>query len=66
MLPTNGLAKNWLTKRSINFYFAIQLLYQTGRHKFGNRNNNELLIINLASVRADEFQLPVHRQALGR
>jgi hypothetical protein len=23
---TEGLAKNWLTNRSINFYFAIQLL----------------------------------------
>ena len=63
LLPTKGLAKNWLTKRNINFCFAIQLQLSARRYKFGNRNNNELLIINLAAGRADEFQIPVLRQA---
>ncbi len=39
---------------SINFCFDIQLLYSAQHYKFGNRNNNELLIINLVAVR-DEF-----------
>ena len=47
----------------INFCFAIQLLQSARCYKFSNRNNNELLIINLAAVRADEFQIPVLRQA---
>ena len=29
-----------------------------------NRINNELLFINLAAVRADDFQIPPHRQAV--
>jgi len=47
------LAKNWLTQRSINFCLAIQLVLSAGRYKFGNINNNEHLIINLAAVQAD-------------
>jgi len=49
---TLGLAKNWTTRRSINFCFAIVLQLSTGHYKFGDINNNELLIINLAVVRA--------------
>jgi len=47
------LAKNWLTKRSINFYFSTQQQLSAGRNKFGDINNNQLLIINLTSVPAD-------------
>jgi len=47
------LAKNWLTIRSINFYLATELQLSAGRNKFGDRINNELLIINLTSVPAD-------------
>jgi hypothetical protein len=46
------LAKNWLTQRSINFGLANQLLLSAGHYKFGDINNNELLIINLAAVQA--------------
>jgi len=44
--------KTGLTKRNINFCLATQLLFSARRYKFGNRHNNELLIINLAAVRA--------------
>jgi hypothetical protein len=47
------LAKNWLTVRSTNFCFATPQQLSAGRYKFGDINNNELLIINLAAVRAD-------------
>jgi hypothetical protein len=47
------LAKNWQTERNINFCFAIQLQFSARLYKFGNNNNNEFLIINLAAVRAD-------------
>jgi len=51
LLPlTIGLAKNWLTERSINFCFAIQLQLSARRYIFGNRINNGLLIINQATV----------------
>jgi hypothetical protein len=47
---TWGLAKNWQTERSSNFYFSIQLLFLARRYKsrsfgtsFGDINNNELL-----------------------
>jgi hypothetical protein len=46
------LAKNWLTQRSINFSLAIVLWLSAGLYKFGDINNNELLIINLATVSA--------------
>ena len=48
-----GLAENWLTQHNINFYFATQLLFLARRYKFDYINNNELLTINLAAVRAD-------------
>jgi hypothetical protein len=46
------LAKNWLTLRNLNFYFSTQLLFSARHYKFGDINNNELLIMNLAAVRA--------------
>jgi hypothetical protein len=46
------LAKNWLTLRGINFCLAIMLWLSAGRYKFGDINNNEHLIINLAAVQA--------------
>ena len=49
----SGLAKNWLTVRSINFCVAIQLWFSSRHYKFGGSNNNKLLSINLISVRAD-------------
>jgi hypothetical protein len=58
------LGKNWQTERSINFYFAIQLLFSARRYKFGSINNNELLIINLTAVRAGRMQILVLRHAL--
>ncbi len=48
---------------NINFSFANHLKLSSTRYKFSNSNNNELLIINLATVPADEFQVPVLRQA---
>ena len=30
----------------------------------GNRINNELLVINLAAARAEDFQIPPHREAV--
>jgi hypothetical protein len=47
------LAKNWPTVRNIIFCFPTHLLFSARRYKFGDINNNELLIINLAAVRAD-------------
>jgi len=47
------LAKNWLTENNKNFYFATQLLFSARHYKFGDINNNEQLIINLAAVQAD-------------
>ena len=46
------------------FLISFLVLTLNIQCKIGNRNNNELLIINLAAVRADEFQIPVLRQAL--
>jgi hypothetical protein len=37
------LAKNWLTKRNINFCLAIVQQLSAGLYKFGGINNNELL-----------------------
>jgi hypothetical protein len=62
------LAKNWLTKRCINFSFATQLLFSARHYKFGGINNNELLIINLTAVPADPARaglISVLCQALG-
>jgi len=50
LVQQRGLAKNWLTVRSINFCLATRLQLSTGLYKFGDINNNELLIINLAAV----------------
>ena len=44
--------KTGWTKRNLNFCFATQLWFSAGLYKFGDINNNELLIINLAAVRA--------------
>jgi len=54
---TLGLAKNWATQHSTNFCFAIVLQLSTGHYKFGDINNNELLIIiiNLAAVWAGQI-----------
>ncbi|MFZ5978019.1 MAG: hypothetical protein GTN67_05865 [Hydrotalea flava] len=46
------MAKNWLTERNFNCMFSIQQQLSAGLYKFGGINNNELLIINLAAVRA--------------
>jgi hypothetical protein len=53
MQLTAGLAKNWLTVCNSNFCLATQLLFSARRYTFGNRKNNEFLIINLAWVPAD-------------
>lgn len=37
---------------------------KAGHYKFGNRNNNEHLFINLARFRLNEFQILVLRQDL--
>jgi hypothetical protein len=50
MPTTKSLAKNWLTQRNLNFCFATKLLFPARHYKFGDINNNELLIINLAAV----------------
>ena len=42
--------KTGVTERGINFCLATQLLLSARRYKFGDNNNNELLIINLAAV----------------
>jgi hypothetical protein len=59
-----GLAKNWLTQRNINFCLATQQLLLAGHYKFGDNNNNELLIINLAAIPAGRISNSVLRQAL--
>jgi hypothetical protein len=53
------LAKNWLTQRSIIFCLAIRQQLSAGHYKsrsigtgLGDINNNEQLIINLATVQA--------------
>lgn len=50
------------TQHQLLFRYAALVIIR--RYKIGNSNNNELLIINLAVVPADEFQIPVLRQAL--
>jgi len=44
--------KTGATQCGSNFHFANHLLLSAGLYKFGDINNNELLIINLATVRA--------------
>lgn len=49
----NGQRQNRKARtHNINFYFVIQLLFPAQHYKFGDNNTNELLIINLTSVRA--------------
>jgi len=57
MQATTSLAKNWLTLRNINFYFSTALQLSAGRYKFGDINNNELLIINLVPIAMGAFQI---------
>lgn len=42
--------KTGATERSIIFYFPTQPQLLAGHYKFGDINNNKLLIINLAAV----------------
>jgi len=44
--------KNGATECSINFCLSIKQQLAAGHYKFGDINNNELLIINLAAVPA--------------
>lgn len=46
------LGKKLADSSQHQLYFSNQLQLSAGHYKFGDNNNNELLIINLASVRA--------------
>jgi hypothetical protein len=60
------LAKNWLTECNINFCLAIQQQLSAGRYKFGDNNNNKLLIINLAAVPAGRISNTSSSPSLSR
>ncbi|MFZ6025294.1 MAG: hypothetical protein ACOYVG_12660 [Bacteroidota bacterium] len=60
--PTGGLAKKLVDENNISKLY-LSTSVPAGRYKLGNRINNELLIINLASVQADKFQMPILCQA---
>jgi hypothetical protein len=45
MRITKSLAKNWLAQHGLKFCFSIQVLI-SAHYKFGDINNNELLIVS--------------------
>ena len=58
----NRFGKKLADETQHQLLFRYCTVVRAGHYKFGNRINNELLIINLATVPADEFQIPVLRQ----
>jgi hypothetical protein len=57
----------WLYGGATNIFstFCSLIGFSSSRRiQPSNRINNELLFINLAAVRADDFQIPPHRQAV--
>ncbi len=58
------MAINWRDVVSFGFCLAMVLQFHAGRYAFGfGFSFIKLFILHWAAVSADDFQIPVHRQA---